>query len=371
MNILIFTGRFGMGHYSVAETVRQQLQAQSPQATIHVIDIIDKIFPDLNKYIYGFFDFSVNRCSNLYNQFAVISSRSKVAPLKRIVAERLSVLIDSYQPDMLISVIPICSQYLSSYKKIKHSCIPLYTYITDVMVYQEWVSAETNAYFVACEQTRQSLLSKGVPPEKIIITGIPVKPEFSIDNNKFNYNNKTEILVMGGGLGLIPGAYTWLADLHKVNDVHVTVITGKNKKLRDGLAGIYPNMTILGYTDKVANYMKTSDILVSKAGGITTFEAIRSGTPICTLTPFLNQESGNAEFIEKMNIGTVSKDNNKTLADDILYLARNVQVRKKMIQNEKSIINTLSGISPIDLYSNADITNHYRKKQKAIWKSIG
>ncbi len=49
-----------------------------------------------------------------------------------------------------------------------------------------------------------------------------------------------ELLVMGGGLGLIPHADTLLSALVATPNLHVTVITGKNEALRRELQQAYP-----------------------------------------------------------------------------------------------------------------------------------
>ena len=103
---------------------------------------------------------------------------------------------------------------------------------------------------------------------------------------------------MGGGLGLIPFSDNLLEWLSNDPKVHVTVITGTNRKLKEKLEDGYPNMEILGYVKNVDYYMHRADLIVTKAGGITTFEAIHTRTPLFVIRPFLEQEYGNAMYIE-------------------------------------------------------------------------
>ena len=51
--------------------------------------------------------------------------------------------------------------------------------------------------------------------------------------------------------------------------------------------------------------MKEADLLITKPGGITMFEAIASRTPLFILPPGLAQEKENAAFIETSGIGYV------------------------------------------------------------------
>ena len=82
-------------------------------------------------------------------------------------------------------------------------------------------------------------------------------------------------------------------------DVHTTVITGENRELFDKLNGKYENVDVLGYCNDVYRYMAKSDMLISKAGGVTLFEAIYSETPMLVIDPFLSQEKTNAMSVSE------------------------------------------------------------------------
>ena len=42
MNILILTGKFGMGHWSASQSLRQQLLHNFPDARVEVEDFLDR-----------------------------------------------------------------------------------------------------------------------------------------------------------------------------------------------------------------------------------------------------------------------------------------------------------------------------------------
>ena len=47
MNILILTGKFGMGHWSAAQSLRQQLLGCRPGASVEVFDFPAYALPNL------------------------------------------------------------------------------------------------------------------------------------------------------------------------------------------------------------------------------------------------------------------------------------------------------------------------------------
>ena len=101
-----------------------------------------------------------------------------MAPFKKIMKKRIDKLIEKNNADIIISTFPVCSKYISAYKKMNNTNIKLYTYITDVEVNKEWLTDETDAYFVASVETKNQMLNYGVPDDKIKVVGIPVRKEF-------------------------------------------------------------------------------------------------------------------------------------------------------------------------------------------------
>ena len=137
------------------------------------------------------------------------------------------------------------------------------------------------------------------------------------------------------------------------NNIKTTIITGNNRKMYEQLKGKYKNINIVGYTNKISEYMKNSDLIVSKSGGITLFEAIYSETPIYVINPFLMQEVKNARFIEERKIGQVIWNENIDITDDILSLINNDEAITMMKNNMKSIkknINQEEILSIIDRF---------------------
>ncbi len=125
---------------------------------------------------------------------------------------------------------------------------------------------------------------------------------------------------MGGGLGLIPLGDRFYKEISKSKNLKVIVILGNNKKAYKKLANRYDNIEIIGYTDKVDKYMASADLIISKAGGITTFEAIYSRLPLLILTPFLEQERSNAHFIEENDLGEIIWDGSVDIRERALRI---------------------------------------------------
>ena len=159
---------------------------------------------------------------------------------------------------------------------------------------------------------------------------------------------------MGGGLGLMPRKDSFYEALNALPNVHTTIITGRNQKLYDRLAGRYPHIEVLGFTDRVYDYMARADLVLTKPGGITLFESIFSELPILAWEPFLEQEKLNARFLVKRGLGRVAaKEPEECLAaireliyDDAALDAMRAKMRAMKAQlEEESLARILSGLA--------------------------
>ena len=158
---------------------------------------------------------------------------------------------------------------------------------------------------------------------------------------------------LGGGLGLLPKRDSFYEALDALPGVHTTIITGNNRKLYDRLAGKYAHIEVLGFTDRVYDYMARADLVLTKPGGITLFETIFSELPILAWEPFLEQEKNNARFLVKRGLGRVAaKEPEECLSairaliydDETLeWMAGNMRAMKGQLE-EESLNRMLAGL---------------------------
>lgn len=332
MKIYILTGKFGMGHMISALAIKQHIEVNNSEADIEIVDWFDYVSPALAKKFYQLFELLVIKGYRFYNKRyrRLENMKTDQKPefyslfelfFKRFMKEK--------KPNLIISTLPTCSQIVSWYKEKTGSGLPLITCVTDITGHSEWISKNTDFYMVGSQSVKEKLLMKGVLPHQIYETGIPIRLDFSINETTRNRNcihSRKRILIMGGGLGFLPTDLTFYDGLEHMSELEVTIITGKNHKLYNQLSGRYKSFHILGYVDNVYDYMKQMDAVISKPGGITTFEAIYSEVPILALNPFLQQEIYNAEYIKEMNIGTVIGSSGERSLQDITEILTNGQL---------------------------------------------
>ena len=308
MNVLILTGKFGMGHLSAANALREQLGQDGHRAD--VVDLFEYALPERASAMYWWFNVLVTYGGVFYNIYHDLTANDSGDGRGDDLLDGLDRLLDEYRPDVVISTHPICSAAMARYKEEGPSDIPLVTCVTDVTCHSEWLHPGTDCYLVAEESVREGFIAKGADPDAIVVSGIPVSGRFRPArwerSCKQNRSRKRELLIMGGGLGLMPRRDSFYQALDALPGVHTTILTGRNQKLFQRLEGRYENIEAVPFTTQVEKYMARSHLMLSKPGGITCFEAIAARLPILAWQPFLKQEQENAEFLVRRGMARIA-----------------------------------------------------------------
>lgn len=308
MRILILTGSFNMGHNSAAQSLRQELLAAYPGATVEVEDVLSCAIPKADKAVYKGFQVFVTCAPGLYNTVYRLTERGTGDSLPvhaRPFLRSVETLLAQRRPDVVIATHPLCAQLVGRCKKRGRFDGTLLCCVTDVTDHGEWLCRECDGYLVGAQAVRDAFVARGVDSRRIAVTGIPVRREFKQPRSRAR-DGCRHLLIMGGGLGLLPRSERFYQAVNDLPGVKTTLITGNNQKLFRHLVGRYPNITVLGYTPEVYAYMGRSDLVLSKPGGVTTFEAIFSATPMLAWEPFWEQERRNAAFLEREGMGRIA-----------------------------------------------------------------
>lgn len=348
MNILILTGKFGMGHNSVAQAISEEFEDIHKNDEIVTIDLLEYLFPMAHRFLYKGFEMMIDKCHCIYNMIYKISAQIEVdvTVIGNKVYKDVDNLIKENNPDVIICTLPLCAKIISEYKKKRGSSVPLITCITDISTHKEWVCSHVDTYFVPTSDIKEHLLNNGIKESNIFVTGIPVRRNFKNIKSNLVTRDKKRVLIMGGGLGLLPDIDKLIDRLITLSNVDITVITGKNVKAFKYLKEHFKLIQVLGYTEKVNEYMEKSDLIITKAGGITLFEAIYSQTPLFVINPFLEQEKRNAHFIEEKDIGKIIWGNSEDYLEELEKLLTTEERLKKMHMNMLQAKNEIIEVEP-------------------------
>lgn len=354
MNILILTGRFGAGHCSAARALRQQLLSAFPAMQVQVVDFFSYAMPGSSaEAMYQAFRMLVTYGAGIFNTYYRVSDRladDHPAPLERPMRESMRTLLRECRPDAVVATHPLCARLTAHCRRLEDLPLPLITCVTDFSQHAEWIYPETDAYLVGSPELRRQLADRGVDPSRIFVTGIPVRPEFKQLVRRPAVGSR-HLLVMGGGLGLVPWGDGFYKKLSALPDLHATVLTGGNQRLLDHLSGRYANITAVGYTERVFDYMAQADLLLSKPGGITVFESISAELPMLLWSPTLAQEKENARFLTQAGLARMAGLSDEQCVEQVRQLIYDTEALEAMSRRMRRRKAQLEGESFVHLVS--------------------
>ena len=325
---LIITSDTGGGHGSAAAAIAEGLRRFSPQEVLVKITRALEESHFLTQKLAEFYNYLLRYHQPLmkYYYWAIERFRPNESNLLYRMTQRyVRQLFERYCPQIVVSVHPMTQHFLARVLRDLGllNRIPLVTVVTDPCYgfWRGWACDDVSLYLVATEEARQQLLDYGIPSEKIKICGIPIHPKFRVANDEEQGAARIElgldperftVFVNAGwvGGGNIPRIFEEMVRHgDELRETQAIFLAGRNDELRttvEKMAARAPFPTrVIGYTDGMENIMRAADIMVSKLGGLTTFEALASHLPIIadTTTPPMPQESNTAGLIARHQAG--------------------------------------------------------------------
>lgn len=332
--VLILYACYGGGHISAANSIKECIEQNYENFEVISLDFMDYLSKTIDKITTTAYEEMAKKAPSLWGTVYMRSEKGALAKVStdsnKILAIKLHILIKKIKPDYIISTHPFSSQmcaYLKKKNKLEN--VKLATVMTDFAPHDQWLvgSEYIDNFFVAHEDMKNVLISKGISTNKIFATGIPLSSRFLLNYNKdqllveygLSKNKLTVLFFAGGRFGLgKKNTYKILEDLARYCDnLQVIAVSGKNPKMYDSFKNIVhkynreKDIKVLEFTDKVPELMHISDIVISKPGGLTTSESLACGLPMIIINPIPGQEEQNAEFLENHNLGYwIKKDDN-------------------------------------------------------------
>lgn len=349
VDMLILTAPFGNGHNSAAQAIIEEISTTNPELVIQSVDLFDITTPKLKEYFTETYQLLTRSQPGLYNRLYDLRTRAPFNPVDNIMFkltfEKFMDYVIPMNPKMIISVFPTGAAFASGYHQQVDPTVRLITCITDVVDNWEWVYPETDLYLVASENVMTRLMIKGIPKENILVTGVPVRKAFKDCKNTSNDEHRIEkqLLILANAMESVKLDENLLEQLSQVKRLRTVIITGNQKNLYHKLLKLnkWRNIEIVGYVEDLASYMAESDLIISKAGGATIFEAIEMELPLLIQQSLVGQENHNVVFVQESGIGELVPEDD-LLSARIITLLKNRRSIQKYRRNIRSLKLTLN-----------------------------
>lgn len=317
--LLILSVSAGSGHTRAAAALEEAARALHPAAEVRHVDVLSFTDPLYRaSYSRGFLQL-VQRAPQLYGAF--YKSTDSVGSTRfgrlmetyydRLQFRRFARYVREFNPDVVLATHFLPVQVIATWRRA-HRRFTTGLVITDFDAHAYWVQPQVDRTFVASDEVGAILAARGVAPERIVTTGIPIVGSFAHRHpraalrRRLGLRSSTPVLlVMGGGAGVGTLVETVRVAL-ACGPVQVLAVAGRNEALRAKLrrlrAPAGSTLTTFGFTDEVDALMAAADLVVTKSGGLTSSECLAAGLPMVVIDPIPGQEERNCDYLLEQGV---------------------------------------------------------------------
>jgi len=319
--VLILSASYGSGHNEAARCLAAGFERAGARATVvdHFRDLVHPLFERGSRNLY----YAVlRRAPALWGAaYTLADTLPSDSPftfgMTRLGADRLLAYLAREAPDLVVSVHATPAVVLSGLAAAGERVPPHTTVVTDFVAHRQWIAPRIDRYCVAAEEVQHEFIAHGIPRERVVVTGLPLRDEFAApcDGEAARRALGLDpgapvVLAMAGshgGFGRLPDVTRAL--LAARGTLQGLVIAGHDKRLHAMLARLTEGtrVRILGYVPEVRRLMAAADLLITKAGGMTLAEALAAGVPMLLYGSIPGQERRNERFASRIGVALVAR----------------------------------------------------------------
>lgn len=337
MKVLLLSCSTGEGHNHCARAVRQQLErmgvetdffdmlhlfgAPGPISVEQLLNVISTKAPNLFGWMY-----------KTGEKVSALGVTSPVYLINTNYGRKLCDLIntDGYDAVICSHLFPMETlTYIRRHWALGARC---YGILSDYTCIPFLAETELDAWFLPHEKVRAECVQAGIPAQRLVVTGMPVADSFRSDLTGAEARASLELpaeakiyLIMTGGIGC-GDALGLCEKLLRVPDERMLlcVLAGRNQELLEALEGAFsgdPRVREVPFTDRVSAYMRAADVLLSKAGGISSAEAAVVNVPLVHTMMIPGVETRNAQFFADLGMSMMAEsfDEAARFADRLVF----------------------------------------------------
>lgn len=324
--ILIISSDTGGGHRSAAQAISDGFEKfwKGDSPPVRIIKAVENSHHVTEKLV-NLYNWTLQNKQHWMKYLYWVVNKIRPETREFVMKRCIGFCRDQFEkwcPHIVVSVHPLTQHVFGRILRelnLTHQ-VPLVTVVTDPCYgfWKGWACDDVSLYLVANEDARDQLIDYGVSSEKIKISGMPVNPKFHEVNEKDAQNarriygldpDKFTVFVNAGlmGGGNIPKIFKEL--VRGELDVQAIFLAGKNEDLRLEAEEIakranFP-VKVIGYSDEIEKLMQSANVMISKLGGLTTYEALACRLPIIAdaTTKPMPQEAGTVKLLENRGAG--------------------------------------------------------------------
>lgn len=323
MKVLLLSCNTGEGHNSAARAIKEQFDAREIPCVIeNALGFASERFSEYicNTYVkitlhtpklFGW-SYKVGR------DIASPKRKSPVYLANKLYAEALGKYIQENGFDTVIMPHVFPAEAMTALRRAGKCDARLYAVSTDYSCCPFFEEIEVDRYFIPHASLIPQFVERGIPQEKLTVTGIPVSRRFLEKVDKAEARRRLGMpetgnaaLIMTGSMGFGNTKAITEELLQCAPQMQVVILGGNNETAKADLRKTFAsceNVRVEDFTREVPLYMDACDVLFTKPGGLTSTEAAVKNIPIIHTAPIPGCETENLQFFSELGISLARKD---------------------------------------------------------------
>jgi len=346
--ILILSAHMGQGHMSAAKAIKEAIEhLKGNTYDIEIVDLMELLSRSINRVSQQTYD-SLSRRVPIAVEFIFESwdKQWRMKMLNRInyplVLRKVKKFIEEKKPDLVVSTFPVWDYLMQKMLKKYNPNVKFVSVVTDsIYIHNAWVIGNPDEQIVPNKDTAEATKKLGYDPKKTLTLGFPVKLDFlkKIDQKAFlkeNNLNPDQFTILFLPTAQKPKKNLKIMEelLENFKKCNIIVITGRDTKIKSKMEAysLYENVKVVGWTDQMPNFLKASDVVLTKAGGATVMECIAAEKPMIITSTIARHERGNAELVKRYKLGMVENKRKTQITSSIQKVQNNYKMYQKNLK---------------------------------------
>lgn len=355
MEALILSCGTGGGHDSAAKAVAEELTRRGSSATVlnlftleneRTAELVNELYIQVVQAAPKLFG-AAYKAGEAYRNLQV---HSPVYWANGKFADALRGYLDEHHFDVIIATHMYPAQTLTNLKRQGVSIPPTVLVATDYTCIPFMEETDCDYCVIPSPELTGEFCSRGFPVERLLPYGIPVREAFSVNGTKSEARRRLGleqdsqyILLAGGsmGAGSIVDAVKAVEGIIQMRpDCRLLVLCGTNRRLFSTLerqcAG-REQIELIGFTDKMPDYMRACDLFITKPGGLSSTEAAVCGVPLIHISPIPGCETRNAQFFSSRGMSILATEPKRDLGSALEKMSASC-LPEQMVMAQKCFV---------------------------------
>jgi 1,2-diacylglycerol 3-beta-galactosyltransferase len=209
-----------------------------------------------------------------------------------------------------------------------------------------WFHPAADLCLVPTQTVYNLAIEAGLPPKKVKITGIPVRPELTKGDSdqtslRLSLGWRPDLFtVLAIGSKRVEHLYDALRVLnHSGLPLQLVMVAGGDDQLYQRFEKTEWHMEAhcYNFVTEMGTFMRAANCILGKAGGLTVSEALACGLPLILVDVIPGQETGNAKHVVSGNAGVLAQDPVDVLETMCHWLDTDRRLYRQQAENARSL----------------------------------